>query len=142
MARMSPSCDRPTITTLAEAPELEPALWSLTSVWPAFMVEDPVGDLYFADFARVHAEYVLLPADPWLRTHVRVGGRVLQVCPRSMVVPGTLAEWRDWTGLPFDTSGAVVVPGALVPVHCSVEQNHAVYVEPNVWVEHDLTVAA
>jgi hypothetical protein len=23
-------------------------------------------------------------------------------------------------------------------VHCDLEHNHAVYVEPNVWVEHDL----
>jgi hypothetical protein len=31
------------------------------------------------------------------------------------------------------------VPFALNPVHVSVEQDHAVYVEPNVWVHHDLT---
>ena len=40
------------------------------------------------------------------------------------------------TGLPFDVTGPVVVPGALVPVHCDVDQDHAVYVEPNVWVHH------
>jgi GNAT superfamily N-acetyltransferase len=77
-----------------------------------------------------------LPADPWLRVHVRAGGRVEKVAPTSMVVPGTIAEWRRWTGLAFDTSGPVVVPGALVPVHVSLEQDHAVYVEPNVWVRH------
>jgi hypothetical protein len=77
-----------------------------------------------------------LPYDPWLRVHTRVGGTVLKVCPASMVVPGTLAMWRSWTGLPFDRSGTVVVPGALSPVHVSVEHDHAVYVEPNVWVRH------
>ena len=77
-----------------------------------------------------------LPADPWLRVHVRAGGRIEKVAPTSMVVPGTLAEWRRWTGMPFDTSGPVVVPGALAPVHISLEQDHAVYVEPNVWVRH------
>ena len=55
-----------------------------------------------------------------------------------MVVAGTLAEWREWTGLPFDHHGDVVVPQALVPVRCDVTHNHAVYVEPNVWVRHDL----
>jgi len=55
-----------------------------------------------------------------------------------MVIPGTLAEWQAWTGLPFDTTGPVEVPGALVPVHCDVVHDHAVYVEPAVWVHHRL----
>ena len=82
-----------------------------------------------------------LPADPWLRVHVRLGGKILRVAPASMVMVGSLAQWRAWTGLAFDQSGDVIVPGALVPVHCAVEHDHAVYVEPNVWVEHDLTAA-
>jgi GNAT superfamily N-acetyltransferase len=77
-----------------------------------------------------------LPVDPWLRVHVRAGGRVHAVAPRSMVVPGTVEEWREWTGLPFDRTGPVVVPRALTPVHCDVEHGVAVYVEPNVWVVH------
>ncbi|GAA2367096.1 N-acetyltransferase [Nonomuraea africana] len=79
-----------------------------------------------------------LPYDAWLRVHVRAGAKILKVAPRSMVVPGTLAEWRRWTGLPFDVSGRVEVPGALVAVHVDVDQDHAVYVEPNVWVSHPL----
>ncbi|HEY4570692.1 MAG TPA: N-acetyltransferase [Kribbella sp.] len=79
-----------------------------------------------------------LPEDPWLRVHVKAGGKIVHVAPRSMVIAGSLAEWRDWTGLPFDTTGEVVVPKALVPVHCDVTHDHAVYVEPNVWVRHDL----
>jgi GNAT superfamily N-acetyltransferase len=88
------------------------------------------------------AEYVArvrddgLPTDPWLRVHVRRGARIVAVCPVSMTVPGTLAQWRAWSGLPLTASGAVDVPGALVPVHVSVEDDHAVYVEPNVWVHH------
>ncbi len=79
-----------------------------------------------------------LPADPWLRVHVRLGARVVRVCPVSMTIPGTLAEWREWTGLPLDRSGPAEVPGALVPVHVSLEHDVAVYVEPNVWVHHRL----
>jgi hypothetical protein len=77
-----------------------------------------------------------LPVDPWLRVHVRAGGRIVNVAHHSMVMTGTLAQWRMWTGLPFDTTGPVDVPNALVPVHCDVNQNEAVYVEPNVWVHH------
>jgi len=79
-----------------------------------------------------------LPTDPWLRTHVRIGGEIVKIAPYSMVVAGTLSEWRAWTGEPFDRSGSVTVPGALVPVYVSLEQNCAVYTEPNVWIRHRL----
>jgi GNAT superfamily N-acetyltransferase len=79
-----------------------------------------------------------MPVDPWLRVHVRAGGRIRNVAPTSMTIPGTLARWREWTGLPFDAAGPVRVPGALVPVLCAAEHDHAVYVEPNVWVHHRL----
>ena len=79
-----------------------------------------------------------LPFDPWIRTHVQAGAEIVKVASRSMVVAGTIAEWRSWTGLPFDASGPAIVPGALSPVHVSLEQDHAVYVEPNLWVRHPL----
>lgn len=77
-----------------------------------------------------------LPYDAWLRVHVRAGGRILKVCPLSMTISGTLAEWREWTGQPFDTDGPVIVEGALSPVLASLSHDVAVYVEPNVWIEH------
>jgi GNAT superfamily N-acetyltransferase len=79
-----------------------------------------------------------LPFDPWLRTHVRLGAEIVGVCPTAMTISGTLQQWREWTGLPLERSGDVHVPGALVPVHVSVEHDHAVYVEPNVWMRHPL----
>ncbi|HWD77681.1 MAG TPA: GNAT family N-acetyltransferase [Kribbella sp.] len=78
-----------------------------------------------------------LPYDPWLRTHVRAGGRIVGVAHTSWVIAGSLAEWRSWTGLPFDSCGPVEVPGALVPVEVSADR--AVYVEPNVWVQHEFS---
>jgi len=90
--------------------------------------------------AMVHDEG--LPADPWLRVHARAGGRITQIAPASMVMAGSLAQWRQWTGLPFDRTGDVIVPEALVPVRCDAEHDHAVYVEPNVWVEHMLRGAS
>ncbi len=52
-----------------------------------------------------------LPADGWLRAHVRVGGSIVRVAPFAMTVIGTLDQWREWCGLPFDHDGPVVVPG-------------------------------
>lgn len=77
-----------------------------------------------------------LPFDPWLRVHTRAGASIVKVAPTSMTATGTLAQWRAWTGLPFDASAAVVVPGGLVPVLVSVEHDIAVYSEPNVWMHH------
>jgi GNAT superfamily N-acetyltransferase len=79
-----------------------------------------------------------LPVDPWLRVHVKAGGKIIEVAPASMVMGSSLDNWREWTGLPFDRTGEVIVPKALVPVRCDVEHGYAVYVEPNVWVQHDL----
>ncbi|MET9662304.1 N-acetyltransferase [Streptomyces sp. NPDC006510] len=77
-----------------------------------------------------------LPTDPWVRVHVKAGGTIEKVAPASMTVSGSLAQWRQWTGLPFDRDGDVDVPGALAPVHCDTAHDHAVYVEPNVWIRH------
>jgi hypothetical protein len=79
-----------------------------------------------------------LPFDPWLRVHVRAGGTIVGVAARAMAIAGSLEEWREWTGLPFDASGPVVVPEALVPVLCDVSQDHAAYIEPCIWVHHRL----
>ncbi len=67
-----------------------------------------------------------------------MGGRFVKLCPASMVVAADLTTWRGWTGLPFDTCGDLVVLFACNPVHVSVEQDCAVYAEPDVWVHHDL----
>lgn len=80
-----------------------------------------------------------LPVDAWLRVHARLGGVIEKVAPASQTVTGTLAQWREWTGEAFSESGPVYVPGGLAPVHCLLDQDVAVYVEPNVWVRHDLT---
>jgi GNAT superfamily N-acetyltransferase len=89
----------------------------------------------FAEYvARIRGDG--LPHDSWLRAHVRAGGRVVRIAPHSMAIPGTLAEWSEWTGMNFARSGDIVVPGALSPVHVSLEQDHAVYIEPNLWVHH------
>ncbi|MBL1097315.1 N-acetyltransferase [Streptomyces sp. 205] len=77
-----------------------------------------------------------LPSDPWLRVHVKAGGTIEKVAPASMTVSGSLTQWRQWTGLPFDRDGDTEVPGALVPVRCDTAHGYAVYVEPNVWVRH------
>src|SRR5438045_3478948 len=114
------------------------------------MYHDPVSALYYDCCLVQFPEYCLfaayvawtgaggVPYDPWLRVHARAGAHVVGVAACSMTIPGTLAQWRAWTDLPFDESGPVPVPHALAPVHCDVAADQAVYVEPNVWVHHQL----
>ena len=78
------------------------------------------------------------PFDPWLRVHWQLGGRIIRVCPRSMVITGTVADWERWTGLPMPGSGRYVVPRALVPVKVDRERDLVSYTEPNVWVRHEV----
>lgn len=79
-----------------------------------------------------------LPADPWLRVHVREGGAIVKIAPRSMTITGTLAQWNEWTGTHLDVDGPTVLPDALAPVHVKVADDTATYVEPNVWVHHQM----
>jgi GNAT superfamily N-acetyltransferase len=74
--------------------------------------------------------------DPWLRTHERLGAEIAKVAPESMLVPGTVGQWEEWTELSFPDSGSYVVPGALVPVEIDRERDQGIYVEPNVWMVH------
>ena len=76
------------------------------------------------------------PFDPWLRTHWRLGGEVLGVCPASMEITAEVATWEAWTGLAFPETGTYVVPGALVPVAIDRERDLGRYLEPNVWLRH------
>lgn len=80
--------------------------------------------------------------DPWLRVHERLGAEILGVCPGSLVVEGTVAEWEEWTGMTFPDSGSYVVEGALVPVEIDRPRDVGRYVEPNVWMRHTVSVGA
>lgn len=80
-----------------------------------------------------------LPTDPWLRVHARLGGVIEGVASASQTIAGSLDQWRSWTGLDLTESGPVHMPGGLVPLQCYIDHGVCVYVEPNVWVRHDLT---
>ncbi|MFI1094080.1 hypothetical protein [Streptomyces sp. NPDC020917] len=76
------------------------------------------------------------PLDPWLRSHLRMGARLLCAAERSMVMRGSVAEWEKWVGLALPASGSYVVPGALSPVVIDRAADRGELVEPNVWVRH------
>jgi GNAT superfamily N-acetyltransferase len=79
-----------------------------------------------------------LPFDAWLRVHARVGAKIIKPCHEAMTIPGTRAEWEEWTGLKFPQSGTYLIPGALNPMEMDIEKDRGVYIEPNVWMAHQL----
>lgn len=79
-----------------------------------------------------------LPFDPWLRTHVRVGGRVLRPAPESLRITGTVAEWESWTEMRFPDDGRYVIPGGLALLTIDHQADVGSYWEPNVWVGHEV----
>lgn len=79
-----------------------------------------------------------LPFDAWLRVHARAGARIIKVCHESKTIRGTRAEWEQWIGMKFPQSGEYIAFGALNPIEMDVEIDEAVYIEPNVWIVHEV----
>src|SRR5574341_1428235 len=79
------------------------------------------------------------PFDLWLRAHLRAGARIIKVCHESKTIRGTRAEWESWTGLKFPQSGRYIIPGALNPMDIDTETDEGVYIEPNVWIVHQVS---
>jgi hypothetical protein len=77
-----------------------------------------------------------LPLDPWLRTHIRAGGRVLTTAPNSQTMTGTVEQWEKWTGLHLPSTGHYVIPDGLSPLYIDRQTDLGTYTEPNIWIQH------
>jgi GNAT superfamily N-acetyltransferase len=77
-----------------------------------------------------------LPLDPWLRLHVRLGGRVIATAPAAQTMSGTVAQWEHWTGLALPESGTYVISQGMDVLRVDRGADEGVYVEPNIWVQH------
>jgi GNAT superfamily N-acetyltransferase len=74
--------------------------------------------------------------DPWLRSHLSAGGKLIGPCERSMVVHEHIGFWENWSKQRFDESGAYALEGALAPVTIDLDRQTGIYEEPNVWVAY------
>lgn len=77
-----------------------------------------------------------LPLDPWLRTHIRLGARLLAPAPASQNMTGTVADWEKWTAMAFPSSGTYVIPDGLTVLTIDRAADLGTYHEPNVWMRH------
>lgn len=76
-----------------------------------------------------------LPRDPWVRTHVRIGGQIVGPCAKAMRMTGTIQEWSEWLDTPLPATGSITHPQLLAPLQ--IADGSALYTEPNLWVIHE-----
>jgi hypothetical protein len=76
------------------------------------------------------------PFDPWLRSHLSAGGKLIGPCTRSMVIEEPIAFWETWSKRSFEQSGRYAIEGGLTAVEIDMERQIGVYEEPNVWVHY------
>jgi hypothetical protein len=74
--------------------------------------------------------------DPWLRTHLRMGARLLGTAPESQRFTGTVEQWQQWSNLMLPGDGSYVIPDALSPLHLDHAADLGTCVEPTIWVQH------
>jgi len=86
----------------------------------------------FARWTRADGEHL----DPWIRTHQRLGARIIAAAPESQTMTGTVAEWEQWTGMVFPESGQYVIPQGLSLLRIDRSTDEGSYTEPNIWMQH------
>ena len=55
-----------------------------------------------------------------------------------MRIPGTIGQWKEWTNLEFPGTGTYVIHGALNPISIDIERDTGLYIEPNIWILHEV----
>lgn len=75
--------------------------------------------------------------DPWIRTHLSSGAKIIKICPKAMHIFGDLPVWERLLNQKIYNSGSYLVEGALNPVQIQVEKNYGEYFEDNIWINYN-----
>ncbi len=74
--------------------------------------------------------------DPWIRTHIKSGAKIIKVCKNSMNVTGEINFWEGLLKNKIRKSGTYKVEGALNLVTINLEDNYGEYREENIWINY------
>lgn len=74
--------------------------------------------------------------DPWIRTHVRGGAKIIKVCEQSMTMTGDIGFWESILDTKIEVSGKYPLTGALSLISIDLEHNLGQYIEPNIWIKY------
>jgi GNAT superfamily N-acetyltransferase len=80
-----------------------------------------------------------LPFDPWLRTHIKEGAKIIGICAKAFTIIDTITRWESRADMRFPETGDYIVPQALVPIKIDHARDRGTYIEPNVWLYYDLS---
>ena len=104
----------------------------------------PIGKKKFQDISM--EEYLATSSDPWLRLHQKLGGRVVSICHKSVVVNASLSRWEEWLGHKIVRSSShlekIGLPEGLSPLVLDWDKSIGTYTEANIWVRYDLKATA
>ncbi len=75
--------------------------------------------------------------DPWIRTHLSSGAKILKVCSQSMKVYGDVQFWNELSKEKIQKSGQYKISGALNLIDINVENDYGEYLEENIWIAYD-----
>jgi GNAT superfamily N-acetyltransferase len=73
--------------------------------------------------------------DPWLRTHIKCGGEIINICKSSMTIIEPINFWKLWVDN-LNEDGTYIIPGGLVPLQ--INNGMGIYQEPGIWINHSL----
>jgi GNAT superfamily N-acetyltransferase len=73
--------------------------------------------------------------DPWVRTHERVGGRIVGTTENSMVCSAPIESWERWTRMKLPKEGLVLIPGSTGWL--DLHEGTGVLAEDSIWVLHE-----
>jgi len=74
--------------------------------------------------------------DPWIRTHLKGGAKIISVCTQAMTIEGNVQFWERLIHRKVRESGSYIVEGALNLVDIDVENNRGSYYEDNIWISY------
>lgn len=74
--------------------------------------------------------------DPWLRTNLKRGAKLIGICDRSTVMHDTISNWERLTQMRFPETGNYIIFGAIAPLEIDCESDRGTYIEPNVWLSY------
>jgi GNAT superfamily N-acetyltransferase len=75
--------------------------------------------------------------DPWIRTHINCGAKIIKICKKSMTFTGSIKEWEEWGGINILDSGKYIIDGVLQPVSIDFKKNKGTYYDENIWIYYD-----
>jgi hypothetical protein len=78
------------------------------------------------------------PFDSWIRTHWKLGAKIINPIHKAFTVRGTVKDWEEWTNMKFPESGSYIIKGALQPIVINREEDYGEYDDPNVWMEYKI----